>query len=147
MTPVLPLPPLVRKPSGFRSFWLAIAWILVGWTLWQGASYAITGNSQVHSPTLYVLANEVPFGMRTHGILMLALALLFVYHLKATSRSTKKVLRVFCGYNIAVAVSVVGSWWVTGQVVFSAPSFWLAFAAISGAMLRWPPPPKGSDDA
>lgn len=132
--------------STHRQLWLGLAWVLSGWAMWQGITYAVTGNAQVHSPALYVVSHEVPGGMRVHGIVMILLAIAFVYEMKETSRLTNLVLEVFCGYCVLVAASVVGSWWVTGQITFGAPSFWLAFAAISGLMIRYPPP-KESEDA
>jgi hypothetical protein len=138
--------PLPILKSTHRSLWLGIGWVLSAWALWQGISYTAAGNGQVHSPSLYVLAHEVPGGMRTHGIVMICLAVAFIYQLKETSRATKYVLQVFCGYCVLVAISIVGSWWITDQVVFGAPGFWLAFAAISGVMILYPPPPRGSGD-
>lgn len=135
---------VIAHPSTHRSLWLGVGWVLAAWALWQGISYVASGNTQVHSPSLYVLAHE-PGGMRTHGVVMIALAVLFIYHLKETSRATKYVLEIFCGYCTLVTVSILGSWWLTGDVVLSAPGFWIAFAAISGALILYPPPAGGGN--
>ena len=136
--------PWVRRLAAGRDphvvLWRALGWVLAIWALWQGAAYAYGGNSQVHSPSLYVLSHDVPGGMRTHGFIMLCLSAVFLYTLRSGNRLTRWILEVFCGYCFLVAFTVFGSWYITKQVVFAAPTFWLAFGAISGVMIMFPPP-------
>lgn len=137
----------LKPKNAHRSLWLGLGWILAGWALWQGVTYATLGGSQVHSPALYVLAHIPIVGIRVHGVAMILLAVVFIYELKETSSLTRWTLRILCGYCVLVAVSIVGSWWVTNTVTFGAPGFWIAFAAISGVMILFPPLPlRGSDD-
>lgn len=135
------------KPDAHVALWRSTGWILAGWALIEGANYTAAGaQSAMFSPSLYILAHDIPGGMRTHGVAMLTIAAAFLYHLKDASRFTRIVLQVFCGYCIFVSITVFGSWWVTHKVVFGVPWFWIAFAALSVAMIRHPPP-KGRDDA
>jgi hypothetical protein len=78
--------------------------------------------------------------MRFHGFVMILLGSALISQLKRIDELTKIIVRLFCGWCMIVTVTIFGSWWVTGVVVFGAPWVWLAFAAISGVMILYPPP-------
>lgn len=120
------------------ALWRGLGWILALWALWQGGGYTYGGNDQVHSPSLYVLS-RYPGGMRTHGLIMVILALTLIYTLRTGDLRTKRILELLCGYCFLVSFSVFGSWYLTDQVVLTAPAFWIAFAMIAAVMIMFPP--------
>lgn len=125
-----------------RRAWITIALVLAGFSIVYGASYAVTGNSQVYSPSLDVL-KRIPGHMHTHGIIMILLGIGLTY--EAVNYDQIKfhhLIRAFLSYSVLVSASIVGSWWTTGKVVFGAPWFWLAFAGIAAALIANPPAPK-----
>jgi hypothetical protein len=131
---------LARTQDPHILFWRTCGWILSTWGLIQGVNYASTGNSRVYSPSLYVLVKFVPGGMRTHGIIMLAITVLFLYTMRTGDQHTRWVLEAFCGYLIFVTIAAFGSWWLApNKPNYAAPFTWLALAGIAAAMIAFPP--------
>lgn len=132
----------VRSRDSHVLLWRSCGWVISIWGLIQGVNYTSTGNSRVYSPALYVMVHFLPGGMRTHGIVMLAITCLFLYTMRTGDRHTRWVLEVFCGYMIFVFVMVLASWWLApapAKPIYSAPFTWLAFAGIAAAMIAYPP--------
>lgn len=135
-----------RPVDRHRALWTFCAWIMALVSLWQGATYLFGGNNVSHSPALYILRHDVPFGMRTHGTLMLTLSVLMVYELRGDYRKwTARVLDLYLVYSAWIVLTMFGSWWITGVVTWGSPGWWLALGAFAWGLSRWPPVPTTND--
>lgn len=127
--------------NAHRALWLSFGAIICATATIQGAGYLLGGDAVASSPSWYVMRQVVPGGMRTHGAIMLALALAFSFVMRDNrARCSRYLLQAFSGYAFLVAVSIFGSWWITAKIVFGAPWWWLALAGITAIMIVYPPP-------
>lgn len=135
---------LAVKPGAardFTQFWKAIGYVMACVATVQGAGYLVGGSRVAQTPTWYVV-EHIYGGIRLHGAVMLVLGCTFVVALRSNKvQLIKPVLKLLCGYSVAISVSIFGSWWITHKIVFGSPWWWIAIAAVAAAMTWRPPPP------
>lgn len=130
---------LPRTRQQALTLWTFVGAVLALALALIGVGYIISpGNSK--STNLHVIEALVPGGMRTHGfiLLMLAFGMTYAVLTKFDGRS-KWVLRVTAGYSFLFAISMFGSWAVTGAVVWAGPIMWTALGGLAEGMVLLPP--------
>lgn len=131
------------RQSGHHSLWYGLLWVFALFTLVQGGNYTYAPTNKTYSPSFYEIRHLFDgHGITVFGACMLAMSALFFlglgsfYHPKIAMLA----LRVFCGACAAVVVTIIASWTVYHQPAsLGALSVWVAFAAVSGLAVRFPP--------
>lgn len=112
----------------------AVAFVLAGIALWDGAGLARGGDDAVQTPSWAVL-RAFP-GSEVMGLLYLATAAILVYALARPGELLAWVLSGGMALYGLVAASFFASWAVVGQVVWTAPSKPVGLAVIWWLVLR-----------
>jgi hypothetical protein len=110
------------------NIWQAFAVGIVIVCFWDGVGYAAKGNSVAQGPSLSFLRNSLPFGMHTHGIIMLALGCAVVYTMHDRPRQAYSVMMFTFCYAIGLQAALFYGWYLSGKIVWSAPSKWMLVA-------------------
>lgn len=113
-----------RKP-----LWQALAWLLIGAAVWDGASLAF-GPAHYFSSPSYFAVRALP-GLRPLGFALLIIAVTFTYTLGAPNR-TRLCWVLIAGfvYNLYWLAALVYSWATVGVVAPTGPTKALVFAGL-----------------
>lgn len=131
-------------PAGFRRLWQTCG-LALGFTgIFYGASYAIQGDTYVTSPSWHVMA-MLPGHMNTFGWLYLLVSMAMFVRAR-TDNVFSYAPWFYCALNCLATLTIGASWIITGEVDLRQPWAFVAFATISGGLIRWPPDPRLSDD-
>jgi hypothetical protein len=124
--------------------WPAVALILVGALVYDGAGYAVVGDRNA-GPTTAVLRWLLQWGggMRTHGVLLLVLAGWLLYGLgrrHVNIEPLRWALVASVAYSAMIVLSVFASWvlygapWESGGAAWGGPSKWGTYGALFSAL-------------
>lgn len=107
---------------------------------WIGGGYLFGGDHSVNSPTLSVLEQLLPGGLRTHGAVLCVLAFL------VTSRpvhrfQTNAGLIATLFYSLLTALLIVSDW-TMDEVDFAAPAWYVLVSVFSFALIVLSPTAK-----
>lgn len=124
-----------------------LLWGIAAKCLWDGSGYFAEGNKVAQGPSFEVLRSVPELGIRLHGIIMLAFALLLVRSTTVGGKFAQRTLLAMFLYADFVAVSFVVSWVETKKLVWGAPSSWffIAHVCLWCAATRFKLPPGGKD--
>ncbi|MDP9012841.1 MAG: hypothetical protein M3O41_09365 [Pseudomonadota bacterium] len=127
----------------FRLIWLFVAFCISGVFLIIGAGNAVGGGGITAGSSFSLLDNIEPGGQRTHGFILMALALFLVWGMPDFRRITRVALIMVMFYAVLVALLIFGSW-VVNKITWGGPWWYLFVASLSAGLLVLSPP-LGSD--
>lgn len=123
----------------FRILWYFVAWCVAAIFMVVGAGYLVGGNNATTQVNSYHLVLQVERSFRIHGAIMMGTAAFLIYGLGDYRRITRHALVVVLLYSLWVTVLVIGGW-VSGDIIWATPFWYLLVAVLTGGLLVLAPP-------
>lgn len=139
-------PTMYRTLVRLRLLWLALSWSLCLMLVVIGSAYLLRGPHRATGPYA-LIGDQLPGGMRSHGLLMVLIGFALAYWLCPTLDASpdprpgfRYVLVVAGCYSLLVAAAFLGASHVDGRTSASLTALW-SFAGIAGIALGLCPLP------
>lgn len=142
-----PLLSVQDSARGHRTLWAGVCAVLAAVFAVLGVFYLLDGITVAASSKPYRVLLAVPFGMRLHGLIMLALGCCLIYGLLAPLYGRpmlrwwlrRSLLAVFA-YSLFLVCEFASSGLLTGAWAVAGVVWWSASAVLSVLLVKLPPP-------
>ena len=122
-----------RVRTRHRRLFLLVCWAIIITFGLVGGGY-LSGQTHVTSDAWVLLCNLLPGGMRTHGGIMVGLALVLLYGMPRHRLWSQIALVGTMFYSTLTVVLLVGQW-AFGPVDWAAPWWYFMVAVLSGGIV------------
>ncbi len=121
-----------------RMLWYTVGWLIAGVYVGVGSGYAVGRWTNTAERALKLLSN-IEGSLRTHGVILLALAMFLCFALGHYSRLTWLALILSTFYSLVTAILIFLGWFF-GPIAWGAPWWYLFTGALSAALMVYAPP-------